>query len=336
MGHDGVIDGSSNNCPSGVGGANIAATCPGATPAGDCTRAAIHVRQGFASLIDKVAFTVADKGAIGPNAAIIDNPLTPPSSVLHSGYDIGSTNPSSGGFPCTPGLATCGGTACNPTAPSSAAVNTAVIPPALQTVAPGTSGAFNLGGVCSWDLIAGCSPTLPISAFHYANDAVDSAGFVVPGSVDFCRAADHFIAAGLATGKNAMCELTGESAPLANGNIAFYGSRSQGRQLLSTGYTAAICELVNLGTTSCPQVTLNPITQAQAHAIIFTGCKTTTEPGCTAVGPNTGWNLYASSSFFSTPTPDQDWARYDSAFASDLCGGSPGEESPNYDFICNT
>src|SRR2546422_7306729 len=338
MGHDNVIDGSSNNCPSGVGGANIAATCPGATPAGDCTRAAIHVRQGFASLIDKVAFTIADKGAIGPGAAALDNPLTPASSVLHSGYDIGNDNPCLGGFPCTPGLANCGGTACNPTGPYSAAVNTAVIPPALQTVAPGTSGAFNLGGVCSWDLIAGCSPTLPISAFHYANDAVDSAGFVVPGSVDFCRAADHFIAAGLATGKNALCELTGESAALANGNILFNGRVSQGRYLLSTGYTAAICELVNLGATSCPQVTLGPpISEAQFHQFLKTGCRLATEPGCNSVGPNTGWHLYAGGHFFPTPTPDNQWAIYDSNFASDLCNptGSPGEEPGNFGFVCN-
>ena len=338
MGHDNVIAGSTNNCPSGVGGANIAATCPGATPAGDCTRAAIHVRQGFASLIDKVAFTVADKGAIGPNAAIIDNPLTPPSSVLHSGYDIGNNNPCSGGFPCTPGLANCGGTACNPTGPYSAAVNTGVNPPALQTVAPGTAGAYNLGGVCSWDLIAGCSPTLPISAFHYANDTVDSAGFVAPGSVDFCRAADHFIAAGLATGKNPLCELTGESPALANGNILFYGQTSQGRQLLSIGYTVAICELVDLGATSCPQVTLRPIPVGNPQqSVLKTGCKLATEPGCNSVGPNTGWQLYAGGYLFPTPTPDNQWAIYDSAFAADLCtpSGAPGLEPGNYDFVCN-
>src|SRR5467141_4138074 len=55
-GQDGVIAGATNNCPSGPSGSNVVATCPGATPTGDCTRAAIHVRQGFASLIDKVAF----------------------------------------------------------------------------------------------------------------------------------------------------------------------------------------------------------------------------------------------------------------------------------------
>src|SRR3989441_3482456 len=337
-GQDGVIAGAVV-CPDAPGAGLIAAACPNA-PGGDCSKAAIHVRQGIASLIDKVAFTIADKGAIGPGAATMDNPLTPASAVLHSGSDVGNFNPCTApvapATSCTPGLANCGGVACNTVGACAAPVNTGVPPSQLVDQVPSGPGVYNLGGVCSWDLIAGCSPTLPISAFHYANDATDAAGFVMPGTVDFCRAADHFIAAGLATGKNAMCELTGESAPLANGNIAFYGSRSQGRQLLSTGYTAAICELVNLGTTSCPQVTLNPITQAQAHEIIFTGCKTATEPGCTAVGPNTGWNLYASSSFFSTPTPDQDWARYDSAFASDLCGGSPGEESPNYDFICNT
>jgi hypothetical protein len=161
----------------------------------------------------------------------------------------------------------------------------------------------------------------------------------VPGSVDFCRAADHFIAAGLATGKNALCELTGESPALANGNILFYGRVSLGRLLLSTGYTVAICELVNLGATSCPQVTLNIITLAQAHQLVFkTGCKLATEPGCNSVGPNTGWQIYAGGYFFPTPTPDNQWAIYDSAFAADLClpNGAPGLEPGNYDFVCNT
>jgi hypothetical protein len=153
----------------------------------------------------------------------------------------------------------------------------------------------------------------------------------VPGSVDFCRAADHFIAAGLATGKNTMCELTGESPALANGNILLVGRTSLGRQLLSTGYTAAICELVNLGATSCPQVSL-PIFP---RPIDMTGCKLATEPGCNSVGPNTGWQLYAGGQFFPTPTPDTEWRLYDGSFASDFCGGSPGLQSPNYAFVCN-
>jgi len=323
-GQDNVIAGQLV-CPDGPGAGLIAATCPNA-PGSDCTTAAIHVRQGIASLIDKQAFTIANLGAIGPGAVPMDNPMTPASSILHSGYDLGNSNPCNGGFPCTPGLANCGGTGCNPVGPYSVVVSTPVGP--LRVVAPGT-GTYNLGGVCSWDLIAGCA-TIPISAFHYANDATDSAGFVLPGSVDFCRAADHFIAAGLATGKNSMCELIGESAPLANGNILFYGQVSQGRQLLSRGYSSAICELVSLGSTTCPQVTLNAISQAQAHQIILTGCKTATEPGCRSFGPITAWNIYAGGHMFSTPTPDSQWRIYDSELASDVCGGgSPAQKSTN-------
>ena len=346
-GQDGVIAGAVV-CPDAPGAGNIAAACPNA-PGGDCSKAAIHVRQGIASLIDKVAFTIADKGAIGPGAATMDNPLTPASAVLHSGSDVGNFNPCTApvapATSCTPGLASCGGVACNTVGPYTATVNTAVTPNQLVDQVPPGPGVYNLGGVCSWDLIAGCSPTLPISAFHYANDATDAAGFVMPGTVDFCRAADHFIAAGLATSKNASCELTNESASLANGNILFYGRRSLGRQLLSTGYTTAICELVNLGATTCPQVTLSIITLAQAHQLVFkTGCVTATEAGCNSIGPNTSWQLYAGGFFFPTPTPDNQWAIYDSSFAADLCNrttplpaisGSPGLEPGNYDFVCN-
>src|SRR2546428_7108962 len=177
-GQDGVIAGAVV-CPDAPGAGNIAATCPNA-PGGDCSKAAIHVRQGIASLIDKVALTIADKGAIGPGAATMDNPLTPASAVLHSGSDVGNFNPCTApvapATSCTPGLANCGGVACNTVGPYTATVNTAVTPNQLVDQVPPGPGVYNLGGVCSWDLIAGCSPTLPISAFHYANDATDAAG----------------------------------------------------------------------------------------------------------------------------------------------------------------
>ena len=55
--------------------------------------------------------------------------------------------------------------------------------------------------VCSWDrLFPNCS-----SAYSLGSSQT---GAVSAGSADFCAAADHFIAAGLATSKNADCTLT--------------------------------------------------------------------------------------------------------------------------------
>ena len=323
-------------CPDAPGGGNIAANCAHANPANDCTTAAINIRQGIASLIDKVAFTVADEGSIGPNAAPMDNPLTPASNVLHSGYPNDINHPN-----IPPGVCDSSGigAGCNPVGPyciTPGASGSLSNGNGNQAVACSSLGAVPIGGVCSWDTIAKCRPTTPISAFHYANDATDSLGFVTTGQPDFCRAAQHFINAGLATGMNAQCELTGEFAPLSGGSIVFYGRNSLGRHNLSVGLTAAICELVNLGSTSCTQVSLTIISLVQAHPLVFTtGCKSATEPGCQTVGPNTGWNMYAGGFFFPTPVPNNEWALYDSTFASDFCGGQPGLEPANYDFVCN-
>jgi hypothetical protein len=323
-------------CPDAPGGGNIAATCPGATPANDCTTAARNVRQGMAALIDKVAFTIADEGNIGPNAIPMDNPLTPASNVLHSGYPNDINHPN-----VPPGTCDSTGTnaGCNPVGPyciTPGATGSLSNGPGNQAVACSTAGSIPLGGVCSWDAILGCTTT-PISAFHYAADTTDSLGFVNIGQTDFCNAANHFIAAGLATGKNANCELTGESAALSGGTIVFYGRNSLGRHNISVGLAAAICELVALGAVTCPEVSLTIISLAQAHPLVFTtGCKSATEPGCTTVGPNTGWNMYAGGFFFATPTPNDQFGLYNGAFASDFCGGQPGLEPANYDFICNT
>ncbi len=331
-GRDGVIAGVTQ-CFDGPGGTPIIASCPNASPANDCTMAAINIRQGIASLIDKVAFTVADINSIGPGATPMDNPLTPASNVLHSGYQNDLNNPctiASGG--CTPGLASCGadvGGACNTVGPycvTSGAVTN--YPRNADGSCP--AGTFPVGGVGSWDKLA---TGTAISAFHYTTDTTDSLGFVNPGQADFCRAADHFIAAGLATGKNAQCELTGESAALSGGNALFVGRNSLGRHNLGVGLDTAVCELVSLGATTCTQLQFR-IPQF-GFQIPQTGCRTATEPGCSSQGPDTGWNMYTGGHFFPGPTPNEEWSLYDSAFASDFCGGTPGQFSPNYDYVCN-
>jgi hypothetical protein len=340
-GRDGVLAGVTQ-CFDGPGGSPITATCPNANPANDCTAAAINIRQGIASLIDKVAFTIADIGSIGPGAASMDNALTPASNVLHSGYPNDLNNPCSGTAPaggCTPGTPNCGsiaplvGNGCNTTGPYCVVSGTVLnYPRNADGSCP--AGSFPVGGASSWDKLA---TGTAISAFHYAADTTDSLGFVNPGQVDFCRAADHFIAAGLATGKNAACELTGESVALSGDTIVFLGRNSLGRHNLGVGLTVAICELVNLGSTTCTEVSLTTGCFLAQCPPPFpnTGCTSAMLSGCSLVGPNTGWNMYTGGSFFQTPTPDREWALYDGTFASNFCGGSPGDFSANYDYVCN-
>jgi len=225
-GRDGVTAGVTT-CSDLVGGASVTASCPNvpAPHAGDCTWAALNIRQGIAALINCAVFVIDDTPAIGPNAVCMDNPTTPASNALHSGYPNDNANPCNGGYPCTVPNPNCGGTGCNTVGPYS------VDPTTDNVVAPGTAGAYKLGGACSWDAILGCG-TPAISAEHYYNDLTNSFGTNVPpcggsgqpacpppGGVnlgrDFCNAARHFIQAGLATGMNNVCELTGERPNLA-------------------------------------------------------------------------------------------------------------------------
>jgi hypothetical protein len=370
-GRDGVVDGVTQ-CFDGAGGAAITATCPNilAPHTGDCTWAAKNIRQGFASLVNKAAFTIQDVGAIGPNAVPMDHWVTPVSNALHSGYPNDVNHPN-----IPPGVCDSSGTGpnCNPTGPycvtpgdtgslSGGAGN--------QAVACSTPGAYSLGGVCSWDALVGCTQTA-LSAFHYFNDVYDSNGFNLPpcgGTLpacpanpqgatvnlgrDFCRAADHFIAAGLATGKNSQCELTGETTQLTAPAVpvVFKGRASLGRLQTSLGYTASVCELINLGSTSCPLAQFTEITigLGTAHAQVFrTGCKNGAADGgsCKTQGPNTpnnglvpfaqSWNLYAAGNFFPLNIPNSLWAGWTSSFYSNYCGGAPSEEGGQYQGVCN-
>src|SRR5881409_698586 len=87
--------------------------------------------------------------------------------------------------------------------------------PANKALTNGQPFQTQASSFCTWDLITntGCS-----AASGPYNEALDSSGFATPGSPDFCTAADHMIAASLATGKAAgTCVLTGVKASvLAN------------------------------------------------------------------------------------------------------------------------
>ena len=287
----------------------------------------------------------------------MDNALTPASTVLHSGYPNDNTNPCANPSNPSAGFNTAGPYSI--TLGDAGSLSNSFPPAGCQNVAPGT-GTIPIGGVCSWDAIIRCSQPA-ISAYDYFNDATDSSGFNLPAGTpagnpgrDFCNAANHFIAAGLATGKDPnTCELTGESTQLGSPAlpVIFDGLYKSGDIQLSRGLSAAICELIASGATTCSNLMLDIINSAFAHQYVFrTGCTSLAAgPSCHTVGPNTpantvalgqpftqSWDIWAASTFLPAAAFDTQWRLYDSSFASDYCGGSAGEEASNFEYICNS
>src|SRR5207253_602586 len=236
-GRDNVIAGVTQ-CSDGVGGASITASCPNvpAPHTGDCTWAALNIRQGIAALINCPQFVIDDTPSIGPNAVCMDNPTTPASGALHSGYPNDNANPCSGTVPT-----------------------------------------------------GGCIPGAP------------NCGSVAPLVGSGCNAAQHFIKAGLATGMNNVCELTGEFPNLASPAIpvVFKGRASLGRDNMWRGLTSSVCQLIALGNVNCSgngQLYSQEIGLGTAHQQVFrTGCKNGAADGssCATQGPNTPANTVA-------------------------------------------
>ncbi len=187
-------------------------------------------------------------------------------------------------------------------------------------VGPYTNGGYNLVGACGWDTLhgAGC-----LSAYHYAADTVNSFGIVNPGQPDFCDAADHFIAAKLASGKDpTTCVLTGLSASLSGGNIQFIIRKDSPPRLeLGTALIAGLCNLIT-GTSSCTEVTSFQLTPVQAVDLV----QSTSTVLLNWWAYTAGWTL--------TSQFDQLYSLYNSAFASSACGGKLAAFGNNYIYFC--
>ncbi len=166
--------------------------------------------------------------------------------------------------------------------------------------------------VCAWDsMFPTCTSAYKIQVYS----TID--GMVPVGSPDFCAAADHFIAAGLATGKDASCVLTGLSSAAASQSIVVYGrSDDPPRLALGTAIASEIGKLMGRSSAA----TLVPITIQQASRLVFSG--------------TTNWSIYTGgwslSSIF-----DQLYSIYNSIFASTACGGKSSSFPSNYVFVCN-
>ncbi|HVH15843.1 MAG TPA: hypothetical protein VNA15_09030, partial [Candidatus Angelobacter sp.] len=255
--------------------------------------AGIEFRQAIAHLIDKQSFISAVLGGLG---IPMDNAVPPAQRLLHPGLLCGSDSPSTG---CT------GSYTANYTT-------------------NGVKGSYSLSGPCGWDTLF---PTGCISAFHNAADTVDAFGIVTASAsnLDFCDAAQHLVAAGLANGVNAAdCSVAGHQlAGLSGGSIIFVvRSDNPPRQKLGTALAARMCELFNgAGTTSCTQVSI--FLQPSFGQIENTG------------SVQLGWHMYTGGLRFASEF-DQLYSFYNSQFASSACGGRPVSFGNNYFYYCRS
>jgi ABC-type transport system substrate-binding protein len=241
-----------------------------------------NFRQGVAHLIDKQTFV---SNVLGGLATAIDNFLPPGEGVLHTGLECGANSPAAG---CT---------------------------------APYTSGGYSLVGACNWDQLNGVTTagqthdSTCLSAYHTFSDTTDSVGIVSASASnhDFCEAAEHWVAAGLASGISSTdCHLTGLSTALSGGSILFdVRVDSPPRLKLGDALAARMCELINgAGVTTCTQISINHLTITAATGQVFKPCSS---GSCGS--PNTGWAMYTAGYGFSTAAFDQTEAIYNGQFA---------------------
>ncbi len=171
---------------------------------------------------------------------------------------------------------------------------------------------------CLWD-------TLHPSCISAYNIAPDPGGFAAPGSPDFCAAADHVIAAGIASGKTAgSCVLTGTNAGVFAHHLRFMIRNNDPKRLaMGNGLMNAINQLFG-GTVVDP--TYGNI-RTIGFPIVFSDPPT---------GPIDDWDAYTFGYGLPGPFPDHLQDLYGSLFASDYCGSPLGQNDfpDNPTFVC--
>jgi len=296
----------------------ICANVP-APHANDCSYAGIQWRQGFAGLLNKQGLVA---NVFGGAAQALDNLGTVPAQgVQHSGLPFDA--------------------ACAPT-------------PVTGCVGAYSSGApanYNLKGVCSWDslhtttVLTNCNSALNYPGTNPSTDGITWDA----GSTNFCNAADHFIAAGIASGKDVNCRLTTLLGP---GGDVVMAVRSDSPNRLASGNAEfnRFCDLLNapISAGQCSRATStggtlrlvnHPLTINDAFTFVFSGSST---DGVTTNTPNLDWNTYTGANSGGSAF-DQQWGLYDSSFVSTICGGSgvvPASPTgdfplPNDVYACN-
>ena len=173
---------------------------------------------------------------------------------------------------------------------------------------------------CSWDsLYPSVQYPTCLGAYNFADDP---SGFAQPGSPDFCAAADHMIAAGVATGEQAgSCTLTGVNSgvfahPL---RLIIKGSDSV-RRALAIGFSNSLNQLFS-GAAVAPCYGL----ACNYAFLVFT------DP---PDGLMDDWDAYTYGYSLGGPYADNLYSLFSSQGASDLCGGVQNGYPNNPTFVC--
>ena len=172
---------------------------------------------------------------------------------------------------------------------------------------------------CSWDVMF---PTC-ISAFNIAND---TGGFAANGSPDFCAAADHMIAARIATGKQPVsCILTGiNPAVFLSHPLRFMIRNDKPPRLqFGNGFTDAINRLFGGNAVKPIYGNIRQI----GFPIVFS------EP---PTSPVDDWDVYTYGYGLPGAFPDHYYPFYNSVGATDFCGGPANDFPDSVQFVCNT
>jgi hypothetical protein len=218
---------------------------------------------------------------------------------------------------------------------------------AIDNPVPPSNGGLLPPNPCGWDLSYPESGPACIvgaaggTAYHIASaTGVNYAWQPALGSPDFCAAAQHFINAGLASGKDpSTCVLTGISSTVSSHTVNFFVRQDDPARLdLGNSLAQEICALFGQGfITSCTpylSTIAGPITA-------FPGFTTST------TGINQNWGMYTAGFVNVYPFDSSLYFGYNSRFVS----GIPSIQSPtgpcspqsvpsfgagNYMYMCNS
>lgn len=221
---------------------------------------------------------------------------------------------------------------------------------ALDNPLPASNGGLPAPNPCAWDTLpngnpsgANCIVGAPGGTAYHLGPAAGVTGHYAwqqaTGSADFCVAAQHFINAGIATGKDATtCVLTGVTGLAASNPVAFF-VRSDDPARLDLGNSLAeeICALFGAGfTINCTYLatTDGPITAFQGFQ---------TSPTQVALT----WHMYTAGYGFVYPFDQSLYFTYNSRFVSGTAGiqppngtcssqAVPTSSAANYMYLCNT
>jgi ABC-type transport system substrate-binding protein len=212
---------------------------------------------------------------------------------------------------------------------------------------PPSNGGLASPNPCAWDTAFPKSGTACVvgspggTAYHISSAAgVNFVWQPALGSPDFCAAAQHFINAGLATGKDpSTCVLTGIASTVSAHTVNFFvRSDDPARLDLGNSISQEICALFGQGfQTSC----LPYLNNIPGPITAFPGFTTST----TSV--NLNWGMYTAGFQAVYPFDSSLYFEYNSRFVSGISSiqppsgicspqSVPSASASNYMYFCNT